>query len=102
MRLGKQIAAFATVCVFSGTAVAVGSIAAVTLYDRAEGHELPVYRHGGRYYLYRLRARHRCAGGGDRECHYGTYCKLVAQGVIRAPRVAMPTLFPGQFVPDPR
>jgi hypothetical protein len=34
--------------------------------------------------------------------HYDTYQNLVALGVIRAPRVATPTPFPGQFVPDPR
>ena len=34
--------------------------------------------------------------------HYDTYSNLVAQGVIEAPRVAVPTPFPGQFVPDPR
>jgi hypothetical protein len=34
--------------------------------------------------------------------HYDTYRNLVALGVIRAPRVATPTPFPGQFVPDPR
>lgn len=34
--------------------------------------------------------------------HYDTHSNLVAMGVIRAPRVAMPTPFPGQFVPDPR
>lgn len=34
--------------------------------------------------------------------HYDTCRNLVAQGVIRAPRVATPTPFPGQFVPDPR
>ena len=34
--------------------------------------------------------------------HYNTYANLVAMGVIRAPRVASPTPFPGQFVPDPR
>jgi len=33
--------------------------------------------------------------------HYNTYANLVAMGVIRAPRVASPTPFPGQFVPDP-
>ncbi|MGH8703627.1 MAG: hypothetical protein ACREVR_20940 [Burkholderiales bacterium] len=32
--------------------------------------------------------------------HYDTYSSLVAMGVIKAPRIAMP--FPGQFVPDPR
>jgi hypothetical protein len=34
--------------------------------------------------------------------HYNTYANLVAMGVIRAPRIASPTPFPGQFVPDPR
>lgn len=34
--------------------------------------------------------------------HYNTYSNLVAMGVIRAPRIALPTPFPGQFVPDPR
>lgn len=34
--------------------------------------------------------------------HYNTHANLVAMGVIRAPRLAMPSPFPGQFVPDPR
>jgi len=34
--------------------------------------------------------------------HYDTYSNLVAMGVIRAPQIARPTPFPGQFVPDPR
>ncbi len=34
--------------------------------------------------------------------HYNTYSNLMAMGVIRAPRIALPTPFPGQFVPDPR
>lgn len=34
--------------------------------------------------------------------HYNTYSNLVAMGVIQAPRIASPTPFPGQFVPDPR
>ncbi|MBI3045577.1 MAG: hypothetical protein HYY78_22450 [Betaproteobacteria bacterium] len=34
--------------------------------------------------------------------HYDTHANLVAMGVIRAPRVALPSPFPGQFVPDPR
>jgi len=34
--------------------------------------------------------------------HYDTYRNLVAQGVIKVRRVAVPTPFPGQFVPDPR
>jgi len=35
------------------------------------------------------------------EIHYDSYQNLVAQGVIRAPRTAMPAPFPGEFVPDP-
>lgn len=34
--------------------------------------------------------------------HYDTHANLIAMGVIRAPRVALPSPFPGQFVPDPR
>ena len=34
--------------------------------------------------------------------HYDTQANLVAMGVIRAPQIARPTPFPGQFVPDPR
>ena len=34
--------------------------------------------------------------------HYDTHANLVAMGVIRAPRIALPSPFPGQFVPDPR
>ena len=34
--------------------------------------------------------------------HYDTYANLVAMGVIRGPRIATPSPFPGQFVPDPR
>ena len=34
--------------------------------------------------------------------YYDSYRNLVAQGVIRAPVIARPSPFPGQFVPDPR
>ena len=34
--------------------------------------------------------------------YYDSYPNLLAQGVIKAPRIARPTPFPGQFVPDPR
>jgi len=34
--------------------------------------------------------------------HYDTHANLVAMGVIRGPRVATPSPFPGPFVPDPR
>jgi hypothetical protein len=33
---------------------------------------------------------------------YDTHANLVAMGVIRGPRLATPSPFPGQFVPDPR
>ena len=66
MYLSRQIATFATLCVFSGTAAAVGNLADVTLYDRAEDRALPVYRHEGRYYVvgkpgneYHIRVRNR-------------------------------------------
>lgn len=35
----------------SGCASAVGSLADVSIYDRAENRTLPVYHHGGRYYV---------------------------------------------------
>ncbi len=66
MQLRKRIAAFATLCICSGTASAVGNIADITLYDRAEGRALPVYRHEGRNYVigkpgneYQIRVRNR-------------------------------------------
>jgi hypothetical protein len=34
--------------------------------------------------------------------YYDSHRNLVAQGVIRAPQLALPVPFPGQFVPDPR
>lgn len=34
--------------------------------------------------------------------YYDTHANLVAMGVIRAPQIARPAPFPGQFVPDPR
>ena len=34
--------------------------------------------------------------------YYDSYRNLVALGVIKAPSLARPTPFPGQFVPDPR
>ena len=49
-----------------GTAGAVGGIADVTVYDRAEGRTLPVYQHEGRHYVvgkpgneYQIRVRNR-------------------------------------------
>jgi hypothetical protein len=34
--------------------------------------------------------------------HYDTHANLVAMGVVKGPRIATPSPFPGQFVPDPR
>jgi hypothetical protein len=55
-------------CLMMATAGAVGRIADVTVYDRAEGRMLPVYRHDGRYYVvgrpgneYLVRVRNRTA-----------------------------------------
>ena len=33
---------------------------------------------------------------------YDSYANLVAMGVIRTPRAALPSPFPGRFVPDPQ
>jgi len=45
------IVALALACGFAGPAWGVGRLADVTLYDRAEHRTLPVYSHGGRYYV---------------------------------------------------
>jgi hypothetical protein len=47
----KKIAVAVALCVTAGAAGAVGNIADVTVYDRAEGRALPVYHHEGRYYV---------------------------------------------------
>jgi hypothetical protein len=47
----RSFAALIAWCAISATAGAVGYAADVTVYDRAEGRTLPVYRHGGRYYV---------------------------------------------------
>jgi hypothetical protein len=51
MKIRLNLVALAALWTFSGTAAAVGSIADVMIYDRAEGRSLPVYRHEGRYYV---------------------------------------------------
>jgi hypothetical protein len=62
----RIIAAGALLCGLAGSAAAVGNLADVTVYDRAESRALPVYRHNGRYYVvgtpgneYRVRVRNR-------------------------------------------
>ena len=47
----KALIAAALLVVYSGQALAVGSIADVTIYDRAENRTLPVYYHEGRSYV---------------------------------------------------
>lgn len=47
----KALIAAALVCGIAGPAWAVGGIADVTIYDRAENRTLPVYYHAGRYYV---------------------------------------------------
>lgn len=66
----KKIAVAVALSCAAGTAGAVGNIADVTVYDRAEGRALPVYHHEGRYYVvgkpgneYQIRVRNR--GGAD-------------------------------------
>lgn len=48
-----QKALIAAILLFGGTAqaLAVGSIADVTIHDRVENRTLPVYYHEGRYYV---------------------------------------------------
>jgi hypothetical protein len=62
----KKIAAALALWAAAGAAGAVGGIADVTVYDRAEGRNLPVYQHEGRYYVvgkpgneYQIRVRNR-------------------------------------------
>jgi hypothetical protein len=47
----KTFAAAAAWCAVTATAGAVGHTVDVTVYDRAEGRTLPVYRYEGRYYV---------------------------------------------------
>jgi hypothetical protein len=62
----RKIAAAIVLAGTAGTAGAVGRLADVTIYDRAENRTLPVYRHQGRYYVagrpgneYQIRVRNR-------------------------------------------
>ncbi|HKU69636.1 MAG TPA: hypothetical protein VJQ51_02245 [Burkholderiales bacterium] len=68
-KVGKKIALAVALCGVAGAAGAVGNIADVTVYDRAEGRSLPVYRHEGRYYVvgrpgneYQIRVQNRSGG----------------------------------------
>src|SRR5688572_11573753 len=47
----KQALMGAVLCAVTSHAVAVGSLAEVTVYDRAENRTLPVYHHQGRHYV---------------------------------------------------
>jgi hypothetical protein len=54
---------------FSGAALALGTVADVSIYDRADKRTLPVYRHQGRYFVvgkpgneYGVRVRNRSGG----------------------------------------
>jgi hypothetical protein len=62
----KTLVAAAALCGAAGTAGAVGSLADVTIVDRASERTLPLYRHEGRYYVagkpgheYEVRIRNR-------------------------------------------
>ena len=65
----KKITAVMALCAAAGSAHAVGRLADITVYDRAEHRTLPVYRHEGRYYVvgrpgneYQVRVRNRTGG----------------------------------------
>ena len=65
----KKITAAIVLCAAAGAAQAVGRLADITVYDRAEHRTLPVYRHEGRYYVvgrpgneYQVRVRNRTGG----------------------------------------
>jgi hypothetical protein len=65
----KKITAAIVLCAAAGAAHAVGRLADITVYDRAEHRTLPVYRHEGRYYVvgkpgneYQVRVRNRTGG----------------------------------------
>jgi hypothetical protein len=47
----KALIAALILCGAAGQALAVGSVADVTIYDRAENRTLPVHYHAGRYYV---------------------------------------------------
>lgn len=66
MKIFNKIIYLSILSAFAGSAGAVGRIADVTVYDRAENRTLPVYRHEGRYYVvgkpgneYQVRVRNR-------------------------------------------
>jgi hypothetical protein len=69
MGISRQLAVMAALAAFSGGAVAVGTIAEVSIYDRTENRALPVYRHQGRHYVvgkpgneYQVRVHNRDGG----------------------------------------
>lgn len=49
--MGMKWLAAGLIWALSGAAGAVGQLAEVTVYDRAENRVLPIYRHEGRYYV---------------------------------------------------
>ena len=65
----KKVIAAIVLCAAAGVAHAVGRLADITVYDRAEHRTLPIYRHEGRYYVvgkpgneYQVRVRNRTGG----------------------------------------
>jgi hypothetical protein len=62
----KAVGAVSILWALAGAAAAVGNMAEVTVYDRAENRALPLLRHAGRYYVvgkpgneYQVRVRNR-------------------------------------------
>ena len=51
MKISSKIIWLGMVFGFAGTAGAIGNLADVTVYDRAEHRTLPLYPHNGRYYV---------------------------------------------------
>lgn len=65
----KALIAFIFLVAFAGPAGAVGTLAEITIFDRAENRVLPVYQHEGRYYVagrpgneYTINVRNRQSG----------------------------------------
>jgi hypothetical protein len=68
-KITAAVAASILLCAAAGAAHAVGQLADITVYDRAEHRSLPVYRHEGRFYVvgkpgneYQVRVRNRTGG----------------------------------------
>jgi hypothetical protein len=114
----KALIATALLFWCASRALAVGSVADVTVYDRAAPQASTIAPqppapekslgtgHGrSETSIVRYTRFERASSTPDEviTVYYDSYPNLVAQGVIKdAPRIARPNPFPGRFVPDPR